>query len=199
MRPSRAAVHLQGVADAATRSGELVALLLVGELLEGPDDVTFSQVVGVLDRPARRLTWGSTPLEALTWVREERLDNLPLQWWWRSAERPADNHVLYRPLAFWTSETGTDEVALAAVASADVPALESLRPDAPEVADLVTRLRAERDDAAQALTDVVDTYWERGWRRNQQRLGRYPEHRLWDLAWGLADLEQALPRLADES
>lgn len=197
VRPSRAAVHLRRLAEAAPRCGDLTALLAVGELLEGPDDITRSEVLAVLDRPARRVTWGSVPLDVLAWQREERLDDLPLTWWYRSSERAPDNHTLFRPLLFWSRAHGLDEHALTAVAAGGEERLDALRPKAPEVTELVARLRAERAEAASALTDVVDTYWERAWRRNQQRLDRYPEHRLWDLAWGLVDLEHALEQLRE--
>lgn len=196
MRPSRAVAHLERVAATAPRCGGLAALLVVGELLEGPDDITRSEVIAVLDRPARRVTWGATPLDVLGWMTDEQLSRLPITWWYRSSERPADNHTLFRPLPFWTRGAGVDVAALAALAAGDVDTLDGLRAAAPDVADLLERLRGEREDALAALTDVVDVYWERGWRRNQQRHDRYPEHRLWELAWGLADLEHAIETLA---
>lgn len=55
--------------------------------------------------------------------------------------------------------------------------------DAPEEPDVT--------DVAFVVDKGVDRFWDADWRREHKGGGRYPEHTLWELAWGVRDLEGA--------
>lgn len=69
--------------------------------------------------------------------------------------------------------------------------LEVVEPD-PEA--LATQLDVERAVAQTHLQSILDTYWDRDWRRDN-RYGTSPEDQLWRAATALTEIDSALDDL----
>jgi hypothetical protein len=207
MRYATAIGHLRLVAEACAeeaarpplldddRHPYVLAVYAFGELLDLPDQPESTDVAFVVDETADTLPWGMEPPLLRWFVSRYRIDRHPIRWFARPQDLPVTDHRIRGPLRLWDVEDGIDETAFEAL-QARQPELHRLEdPPSDEVRAAVERhLAATRT----ALDDAVERYWDHSWRSEHRGDGRYPEHTLWELAWGRRDLERALTRLHDE-
>lgn len=166
-----------------------------GALLDAPQEIEATDVAFVVDAPAAEVPWGAEPGGLRWFTNFYRIDRYPVRWFARPVDRPVVNHRIRRPVHFWSTD-GPHEAALQALAEGRVD-------DLPRAAELDAEgLDRQLDDEAAtvlaALGGVVDAYWQHDWRREQRDGERGPEHELYDLAWGLVDLDRGRRRLRDE-
>lgn len=165
----------------------LVGAYAFGAVLEARAEVPVVQVAFVLNLPADELTWCARPRSCSGLPQLLEIDKAPVEWFWRPAEWPVANHVIHRPLPFWSLD-GPNTVALDALGRGDVDALRlPARAAAEEHAQLTIELAA----ALAHLRRVEADYWERGWRSAHRGSGVYPEDHLWNAAHGYLDLLKA--------
>jgi hypothetical protein len=154
-------------------------------LLDAVAELEVVQVAFVLDLPVDRLTWCAEPPECGWLVELLDLGKAPVQWYWRPVAWPVANHLIRRPLPFWSATGGTDEPALDAVARG---LAETLRPAEPTASDQHAQLIVERAASLAHLRDTEDGYWQRDWRAAHRGAGSYPEQHLWNAVHGYLDL-----------
>lgn len=209
MRYATAVGHLRKVVEACVEDaarppldgGEepapyVLGAYAFGELLEAPDDPGFSEVALVVDAGVDELPWGYEPPSLQWFAHWSRMDRHPMRWVARPRDQPVSNHMVRRPLRLWTVNDGVDEAALTALAErrAVEHRLEDPPPD-----ELRAALERELAVTEAALDDAVERYWDRDFRDEHRGGGRYPEHTLWELAWGVRDLRRGLEQLAGEA
>ena len=205
MKFTTAVEHVRMVAEACAedarrapalgRSSPWVrAAYVLGDLLDGPDEIDGTEVCLVVDEPAAAMPWGQPPAGAGWFEDVHRINRHPIQVWYRPRDVPVVNHVIRRPVQIFDAETGVAHATLDTLQQRHLEALERV-PDPPP-----DRLAAQLADEAavclRQLTRVVDRYWDPEWRRDHRGLGHYPEHHLYWAAWGYADLERAIADLA---
>jgi hypothetical protein len=200
VRYATAIGHLRLVAEACAEAAALppfddeqhpfvVAAYAFGELLELPTDPDGTDVAFVVAVDAEELPWGIEPPELRWFVHRSRIDRHPVRWFARPRDLPVGDHRIVRPVRLWDTERGIDEASFEALRSRDV---EAVRLTAPVTEEMRTALERHLAVTKAALGEVVDRFWDRDWRREHTGAGRYPEHTLWELAWGVRDLERAL-------
>jgi hypothetical protein len=132
---------------------------------------------------------GTLPPAAGHWLAASGLETKPVVLWFRSDQAPVWNHVVDRPVRFWTAQDGLDHDVLVQLRGGDG---ESLRPPAPSPAELHDRLVAERRVGVEALRRTANEYDEKRWSPGS------PKKRgdaLADAALGLLAVEDALERV----
>jgi hypothetical protein len=200
VRYATAIGHLRLVAEACAEAAALpplgdeqhpfvVAAYAFGELLELPTNPDGTDVAFVVAADAEVLPWGLEPPELRWFVDRSRIDRHPIRWFARPRDLPVGDHRIVRPVRLWDADRGIDEASFEALRSRDV---EAVRLPAPSTEERRTALERHLAVTKAALGEAVDRFWDRDWRRERTGHGRYPEHTLWDLAWGVRDLERAL-------
>lgn len=198
MKYQTAVSHVGLVADACTdvtergwgaldegRRPYITEAWLFGELLDAPATLDGIRVAFVVDEVAANLPWGSETPELRWFMQAWRLDTRAIRWHQRPRDRAVTNHRIRRPVRFW-SVAGTDTQVMAALAQrrvADLPRLEDPPPDVME-----RELEQAAQESLVALARTVDVFWEPTWRREHKGFDRYPEHELFDVAWGYVDI-----------
>ncbi|MFA9430738.1 hypothetical protein [Egicoccus sp. AB-alg2] len=200
MRYATAVGHLRMVAEACAEAATLPPLgdlpqpyvlgaYAFGDILDVPDESEGTDVAFVVDASVDELPWGVEP-PALRWfVERARIDRHPIRWFARPRDLPVGDHRIVRPVRLWDAEHGIDEQAFEALRGRRP---EDVRTPAPPDAEVQAALERHLDLTRKALDEVIDRFWDRDWRRENSGGGRYPEHTLWELAWGVRDLERAL-------
>ncbi len=186
------AERCQRVCGLWEESAGLLAVHAFGAVLDPPlEDRTLEvvQVALVVAASPDRVTWCARPPEfaGLAYVLD--LEKAPVDWYFRPAGGPPDNHVIVRPLLIWDRGSGVQEQALTALASGRAG---ELRAPAPGPVRLRQQLAEELEASRTHLQLVRDGYWQRGWRSDHHGAGTYPEHHLWDAVHGYLDLLAAV-------
>lgn len=163
----------------------VIAAYAFGDLIDGAADVEFVQVAFVVNLPAEELAWGAEPKSCSWLVDVLRLDKTPVDRYWRPAGGPVTNHLIARPLRFWSADDGVDEQALQALSAGSC---ESLRLASPPPREVEEQLATELAASLAHLRAVEASYWEPDWRRQHRGGGVYPESHLWDAVHGYLDL-----------
>jgi hypothetical protein len=102
---------------------------------------------------------------------------------------PAWNCRDRRVLRFWSSDAGYDSDVIEALRARHFDQLQIV---APSQAEFAAQLQTELDLCQQHLKDVLDQYWDAGWRRDHKGFGIYPEDHLWRAAAAVREIEAAL-------
>jgi hypothetical protein len=161
-----------------------------GEILDPDvDDLEAVRVALVLNLPADEVTWWAFPQVCTALVSMLRLDRVPVRAFWRPAVWPVWNHVIRRPLCFWTHDGDTNEGALAALSTGDT---EGLRLPEPTPEEETEQLLNELDASLAHLRRVEESYDDRTWRRAHKGSGVFPEDHLWRAVHGYLDLLDAI-------
>lgn len=153
---------------------------------ELPDDAV--QVALVTNAAEEDCAPGTLPPAAGHWLAASGLGTKPVVLRFRSAQAPVWNHLVERPVRFWTAEEGLDHDVLVQLRAGDG---ESLRPPAPSPDELVDRLERELRVSRGALRRTAGEYDEKRWAPGS------PKKRgdaLADAALGLLAVEDALER-----
>jgi hypothetical protein len=104
------------------------------------------------------------------------------------------NHAIERAVRVWAKGTGGEAAALSAL---EQGRLDGVMVDGPPSRDaLRAQVAVERAVAQSYLAEVVESFYERDWRRAHQGGGVHPEDHLWCAAAGFMDLDTALDQLA---
>jgi hypothetical protein len=168
----------------------IVEAHVFGEVVAGPETVEVIWLALVVDLPVEEVTWLARPAQAEASVSLLRFDKYPLRWWWRPTAWPVWNHRISRPVRFWSRRDGPDEVALGQLADRRLPDLEFH--GLPDQSGLRAQLQVELEASRRHLERVVDSYHDRGWRRDHKGFGVYPEDHLWWATQGFLELDDAL-------
>lgn len=163
----------------------LVAAYAFGAVLDSPAEPAVVAVAFVLDRPADELTWGVQPPYCHSLIHLLDLQKAPVDWYWRPAAGPVGNHLIRRPLRFWSLDGGTDTTALDALARGEADALRL--PDPPP-AERRRQQATELEASLAQLRRVESEYFDRGWRSAHRGFGLHPENHLWDAVHGYLEL-----------
>lgn len=203
MRYATAIGHLRLVAEACAEAAArpafgdaphpyVVAAYAFGDILDVPEEPDGTDVVFVVDEGVDTLPWGSEPPALRAFISLSRIDRHPIRWFVMPRGVPIGDQRVVGPVRLWDANAGIDEVALEALRQRRPEDVKLPAPDAQE-----SRAARKRQLAATRATldDAIERFWDADWRREHKGAGRYPEHTLWDLAWGVRDLERAL---ADE-
>jgi hypothetical protein len=198
VKRSTAIRHLTEVADTAGDRLELHAsdfgwpleeMWMAGELLEPVDELDHGSVVLTIDLPPEELPWLAVQPTA-EWIGDQlRLDKRPLSWCYRPIAWPPWTYRHRRVVRFWSAATGIDVDTIDALRQRR--AVEVVEPDRDALA---TQLDVERAVARTHLQSILDTYWDRDWRRDN-RYGTSPEDQLWRAATALTEIDSALDDL----
>jgi hypothetical protein len=177
------------------RDSVLVEAHVFGDLLTGPDTIDVVWLALVVDLPVEEVPWLARPARAEATVSLLRFDKYPLRWWWRPVGWPVWNHHISRPVRFWSRQDGTDEVALDLLAARRLSDLEYQSPE--DQGGYRAQLETELEVSRRHLEHVVDSYHDRGWRRDHKGFGVYPDDHLWWATKGWLEVDDAL-RVIDE-
>ncbi|MEZ0491818.1 hypothetical protein AB2L28_06150 [Kineococcus sp. TBRC 1896] len=161
---------------------------LLGPRREELPDADAVRVALVTSAAEEDCAAGTRPPVAGHWLAASGLGTKPVVLRFRSAQAPVWNHVVDRPVRFWTAEEGPDHDVLVQLRAGDG---ESLRPPAPSPAELVERLERELRVSRGALRRTATEYDEKRWAPGS------PKKRgdaLADAALGLLAVEDALER-----
>lgn len=200
MKRSTALRHITELADEADRLAGLSDLLAVplselwvgGDLLDGAEQVEWALVVVRLDIAAEEFPYLALHPAMAACESFLRLDKRPVDARWRARRVPAWDHDVRRVARVWAAQTGRDELLLRHLRNNTVRDAMVQTPTADE-------LRAFLNDglprARRHLAQVVDGYWEPGWRRTHTGYGIYPEHHLWRAAEAVRSMQAALDEL----
>ncbi|ABS05112.1 DUF7711 family protein [Kineococcus radiotolerans] len=158
---------------------------LLGPRREQVDDLTGVGVALAVDLPESDCALFTRPPAGEHWLNAAGLAKLPVRLLFRSGRAPVWNHVVERPVRFWSHADGLDHEVLLQLRSGDG---EALRPEAPAPGEL--RERLDRDLAASlaALARTTRAYDEKRWSPGS------PKKRgdaLCDAALGYVDLRAA--------
>jgi len=174
-------------------STTLVAAYVHGSLLTGVEELDWVELAFVVDEPVESVSWRVRPshLEAL--ADELRFSKLPLSWVWRPAAWPVWNHAIERATRVWNRGAGAEAAAFPALETGQ---LDSVTVDRPPSRDaLRAQVAVERGVARGHLAEVVESFYERDWRRAHQGGGVHAEDHLWWAAAGFMELDTVLGRL----
>ncbi|GAA0297026.1 DUF7711 family protein [Kineococcus aurantiacus] len=198
MKWSTALKTLQDVADGCAHVGRqpegIVRLrvfqawvfgTLLGPRTDDVDDATGVRVALVTNAREGECAFGTRPPAAGHWLAASGLATRPAQLFFRSGEVPVWNHVVDRPVRFWTREEGLDADVLERLRAGEGAAL---RGEPPTPAELAARLDAELAVSLEALRRTASEYDAKRWSPGS------PERRgdaLADAALGYLDLRTA--------
>jgi hypothetical protein len=201
MKRSTAIGHLVEMAEVASdRLGlratdldwPLEELWLTGELLGPADNVEAGSVVLALDVPPDELPWLALH-PAGEWVGGQlRLDKRPLQWSYRPSAWPVWNHEHRRLTQFWSAGSGLDESVIEALRARRPGDLTIVEPSTERLAD---QLREELTVSRRYLRMMLDSYWDRDWRRAHKAIEESPEDHLWRAATAVTEIQDVLDEL----
>lgn len=163
---------------------------LLGPRTDDVDDVTGVQVALVTNAREGDCAFGTRPPAAGQWLAASSLETKPAQLFFRSGEAPVWNHVITRPVKFWTREDGLDHDVLTQLRAGDG---EALRPEAPTDTELAERLDRELVVSLGALSRTAHAYDEKRWAPGSpKKLG----DALCDASLGYVDLRSARSTLS---
>lgn len=193
MRYETAVGHLRIAVDACQRAADsagrmrerplVVALYVFGDLLAGPREPERSQLAFVLDLPVERVTWYSEPREGFYFADQMRINRYPFEYYWRPAAWPVWNHYIRDPVELWSIAGPSG--ALEALAERRFDALIRALPSSAEEA---RQREVELAVSEEHLRDMLDRYWDQGWRRAHKFNGNHPEDHLWRATYGFLEL-----------
>ena len=170
----------------------LQELWVTGELLGVADTIDEGSVVLVLDVPAEELPWLALHPSG-KWVGDQlRLGKRPMRWCYRPLAWPVWNHEHRRLVRFWTASNGLDTDVIEALRARHLNRLTVVEPSEQ---DLVEQLRDELTVSRRHLRTVLDSYWDRDWRREHEGYDASPEAHLWRAATAVEDMCNALGEL----
>ncbi|HLY81461.1 MAG TPA: hypothetical protein VKQ71_00680 [Acidimicrobiales bacterium] len=199
MKYATAVSRLQSVAEEANdhwlRFGDteigwpVDELWVAGELLDGPEELDALAMILMLDEPVDELPWLALHASG-EWVGERlRLTKLPIAWAYRPAVYPAWNARYQRVLRFWSAKAGPDREVIEQLSQRRLDRLPIVTP-APE--ELAVQLEVELEACRRYLGQVLEDYWDDGWRRRHRGFGVDPEDHLWRAAMAVHEIGDAL-------
>jgi hypothetical protein len=201
MKRSTAIVHLVEMAEVASErlrlsdssiGWPLEELWVTGDLLTLADTLDVGSVVLVLDLPAGELPW-LTRHAAGEWVGDQlRLGKRPIRWCYRPLAWPAWNHDHRRLVRFWSAGGGLDRAVIEALRSRR---FDQLTVTEPSTGQLAEQLHEELIVSRRQLRDVLDRYWDHGWRRQHTGYDESPEDHLWRAATAVSEITDAVGEL----
>jgi hypothetical protein len=190
--------HLVEMAEVATErirlretdiGWPLEEMWVTGELLSFADTLEAGAVVLVLDLPAEDLPWLALH-PAGEWVGDQlRLGKRPLRWSYRPLTWPVWNHEHRRLVRFWSAAGGLDLAVVEALRSRSLDRVTVIEPSVDQLAE---QLREELAVSRRHLRAMLDTYWDRDWRRHHDGHDESPEDHLWRAATAVTDIWAAL-------
>lgn len=133
---------------------------LLGPRTDTVDDVSGVRVALVTSADEADCAVATTPPAAGHWLAASGLEKKPARLAFRSEHAPVWNHVVERPVRFWTGADGLDHDVLLQLRAGDG---EALRPPAPTAAELAERLDRELVVSLGALTRTTREYDEKRW------------------------------------
>jgi hypothetical protein len=164
-------------------------LWVAGEMLDGPQDLEVLAIILMLDEPVDELPWLALHASG-EWIGERlRLTKLPIAWAYRPAVYPAWNARHRRVLRFWSTKAGPDHEVIEHLRNRQ---LDQLPVVTPAGAEWTGQLEAELDACGRYLGQVLDQYWDEGWRRQHKGFGVHPEDHLWRAAEAVHEISHAL-------
>ncbi len=181
MKRSTTIRHLVEMAEVATErirlretdiGWPLEEMWVTGELLGFAETLEAGAVVLVLNLPAEDLSW--LPLHpAGEWAGDQlRIGKRPLQWCYRPLTWPVWNHEHRRLVRFWSASGDLD---LAVVEALRSRRLNRVTVVEPSVDELAAQLHEELAVSRRHLRAMLDTYWDRDWRRHHSGHDESPE------------------------
>lgn len=198
MKRSTAVGHLVEMAEVASErlrlrdtdiGWPLEELWVTGDLLGVSETLGAGSVVLVLDVPADELPWLALH-PAGEWVGDQlRLGKRPIGWCYRPLAWSVWNHEHRRLARFWTAADGLDTEVVDALRSRRLDRLVVVEPSSQE---LVEQLREELAVSRRHLRALLDSYWDRDWRREHKGYVESPEDHLWRAARAVEDMHGAL-------
>lgn len=201
MKRPTAVGHLAETAEVATDrlrlrdtdiGWPLEELWVTGDLLGLADTLDAGAVVLVLDMPADELPWLAVHPTG-EWVGEQlRLGKRPIRWCYRPLTWPVWNHEHRRLVPFWTASDGLDLDVIEALRSRRLDRLVVIEPTSEE---LVEQIREELAVSRRHLRALLDSYWNRDWRREHNGVDESPDDHLWRAATAVEDMHDALDEL----
>lgn len=159
-----------------------------GDILGPAERVGGTSVVVKLDMPPDELPWLAVPPSVAALAEILRLTKRPLGWFARPVTWPAWTAAHRRAVRVWSGADGTDEEVLTALAQPSPSHPGIVEPSDPEY---LTQVRIELTVARRHLGEVVDRYWDPGWRGAHKGGGVYPEDHLWRAARAVEELARA--------
>ncbi|WP_432544298.1 DUF7711 family protein [Kineococcus sp. SYSU DK002] len=133
---------------------------LLGPRRDVLEDAGAVRVALVTNAEEADCAHGAQPPAAGHWLAASGLATRPVTLTFRSARAPVWNHLVDRPVRFWTVGDGTDHEVLGQLRAGDG---EGLRPDPPTPAELAARLDRELAVSLGALGRAAREYDEQRW------------------------------------
>jgi hypothetical protein len=103
------------------------------------------------------------------------------------------NHQHRRLVRFWSASAGLEVGVIDALRARTLEHLDLVEP---ELDALVAQLQEELTFSRRHLRDLLEHYWDRGWRRTHQGYDASPEDHLWRAATAVSDMQDALDELS---
>jgi hypothetical protein len=170
----------------------VTAAHVFGPLLDGSSDSEWLQIALVVEEPAETIPWMSRPPQFEGLPHLLRLDKLPVQWRWRPASWPVWNHEINRSACFWTQTGHLDQTVIDALTSGRVDQLSLHQPADSD--ELHAQLMLERDVSRAHVAEILDRFYDHGWRREHSGGGIYPQDHLWWATYGFLSIDDFLKR-----
>ncbi len=173
----------------------LEEMWVTGELLGLSETIEAGAVVLVLNVPAQELPWLALH-PAGEWVGDQlRLGKRPLRWCYRPLTWPVWNPEHRQLVRFWSASGDLDLAVVEALGSRQLDRVTVVEPS---VYELATQLREELAVSRRHLRAMLDTYWDRDWRRLHSGHDESPDDHLWRAATAVTDIWAALDGLQDD-
>jgi hypothetical protein len=164
-------------------------LWVAGDLLSTSSMIEVGTVVVVIDVPAEQMSWLALN-PAGEWAGEQlRLRKRSMHWCYRPFAWPAWNHEHRRLVRFWSADDGLDDAVIDALRTRRMHRLDVVEPSDGQ---LVEQLRIEWPVSASHLREIVESYWDRDWRRQHKGFDGSPEDHLWRAAAAVSQIQVAL-------
>ena len=201
MRRSTAVKQVAGFVEEAEdfhrRAAHLVAATLAelwvgGAVLGTAERIDTYDVVLVLDAPAAEIPWLALHPAGEWYGDRLRLTKVMAEWFLRSTEHGVHNHRLRELVRVWTPD-GPDEALIDRLRRGELTPTDISQP--PDDATLAAQLETELVQCRQHLATILDSYFDRDWRRAHKGYGVYPEEHLWRAAQAVRELTDALTAL----
>jgi hypothetical protein len=163
----------------------LEELWVTGELLGQADTLDGGAVVLVLDVSTDELPWLALH-PAGEWIGDQlRLGKRPFRWCYRPLAWPVWNHEHRRLVRFWTARDGLDTDVIEALRARQ---FDRLTVADPSEGELAAQLGEELTVSRLHLRALLDSYWDRDWRREHTHYDESPEDHLWRAALAVEDM-----------
>jgi hypothetical protein len=202
MRRSTAIGHLVEMATVAAERLELTdrhrwplkEIWVTGALLSFAETLDAGAVVLVLDLPPEELPWLRMHPAGEAIGHQLGLGKRPFLWCYRPRAWPAWSYQHRRAVKVWAVDSGLDSSAIDALRSRRFERLAIVEPSD---AELTTQLRAEMAVSREHLRSVLESYWDRDWRRRHKGYDESPEDHLWRAATAVSEMLDALGNLSE--